>query len=177
MKLIKQLKDNPHEGIVKGDVRSVDEFSAATLIERGDAEAYDPDKAAAASTDEAREPAKYGGQEAETIDDIVDPEVARNRRTMTATIVGGPSGGAGATVAELADPAPATSDPSAPSGEGDTDPASTSTADPAQQSSSASTGGTSASPTGKAGKAGKGSEMAAPGLNPAGGDAGGGSTS
>lgn len=144
MKTIKVTKEIPGEGLTPGDVLSVDEFSAAALIERGDAEEYQPEGG--------------DGEHVETIDDIVDPDVARNRRQMTATIVGGPSNG-GAT---LPSPAPATTDPAAPAESPDP-----LTATPDAVSHSGST------PTGKAGKD-KGSELAAPGLNPAGGDAGGG---
>lgn len=77
MQLIKLLKDIPAEGFAEGDVISVDEFSAASLIKREFAQEYTtPD-----GTPE--------GKPVRTIDDIVDPEVARNRAQMTATIVGG----------------------------------------------------------------------------------------
>jgi hypothetical protein len=78
MKTVKLTKDIPGEGLSKGDVISVNPASAAVLIERKDAEAYETPKA----TD--------GSEAQKTIDDIVDPQVARNRRNMTATIVGGP---------------------------------------------------------------------------------------
>lgn len=88
MQAIKLTKDIPGDGLAKGDIVEVDAFSAAALIKRGDAEEYDPAKAAADTRAE-------GGEELSglTIDDIVDPQVARNRRTMTATIVGGPGTG------------------------------------------------------------------------------------
>jgi hypothetical protein len=156
MKLIQQVTANEAEGLAAGDVRSVDDRSAAILIDRGDAKPY--------------EPGEGEGERVETIDDIVDPEVARNRRTMTATIVGGPSTG-GPAAAPSSEPA--TSDPATPAtGDGDTDPSSTSTTEPGQQSTG--TAGTGGTPTGKAGKAGKGSELAPPGANPAGGVSGGG---
>lgn len=166
MQTVRLTEDIPADGLAKGDLLTVDAFSAAALIKSKRAEEYDPAKAAADNRAE-------GGEELSglTIDDIVDPEVARNRRTMTATIVGGPS--AGQSVSQLADPNPVASDPDAPSGDTDTDPASTSTNDPGEQSAgSAGTAGTAA---GKAGKAGKSSEVAPPGANPAGGASGGGS--
>jgi hypothetical protein len=81
---IKLTKDIPHEGLSKGDVINVDELSAKSLIDRKDAEEYTPPKA---SDKPKGERARYGGQEAETIDDIVDPE-ARGARIMTVRVVG-----------------------------------------------------------------------------------------
>lgn len=88
MQTIKLTKALAAEGLAEGDVLSVDEFSAAALIDRGDAEAYDPAAEAATTDSEPAEETKYGGQPAATIDDIVDPAVVRNKRVMTATIVG-----------------------------------------------------------------------------------------
>lgn len=151
MKTIRQLKDNAAEGLAKGDVRQVDDFSAKVLVDRGDAEEVKDDQQKPA---EPAEPVK-------TIDDIVDPQVARNRRQMVATIVGGPG-------------TPATSEP-ATDDEGhvdadaqpDTEAAGkTPTPTPTPQS------GAGSQNAGAAGKAG--SEVAPPGANPVGGASGGG---
>lgn len=79
MKTIKFTKGTEAEGRAEGDVVSVDERSAAAFIERGDAVPYDdvPEL-----------------DSVPTIDDIVDPGVARNRRHITAIVVGGPGVGA-----------------------------------------------------------------------------------
>ena len=136
MKTIRQLKDNAAEGLAKGDVRQVDDFSAKVLVDRGDAEEVKVDQT-------------QPGERVETIDDIVDPQVARNRRQMVATIVGGPG-------------TPATSEP-ATDDEGHVDDAGKT---PTPQS------GAGSQNAGAAGKAG--SEMAPPGANPVGGASGGG---
>lgn len=87
MKTIKLSQDIEHEGLVAGDVLSVDDNSAAALIRSGRADAYDPEKVSAADTPNAvPEPVvtTYGDQEdVRTIDDIRDPEAARNRRVMS----------------------------------------------------------------------------------------------
>ena len=66
MKLIELLEDIEHEGLVIGDVLRVDTLSAASLVDRGVAKLVDEAETAIAET-------------VETIDDIVDPEVAKLR--------------------------------------------------------------------------------------------------
>lgn len=87
MKTIKLSQDIEHEGLVAGDVLSVDDNSAAALIRSGRAEEYDPQKPPAADTTNVvpePEVTTYGDQEGvRTIDDIRDPEAARNRRVMS----------------------------------------------------------------------------------------------
>lgn len=142
MKTVKLTKDVEHEGRRKGDVVSYDELSAAALIKRGDAEEYEPDKADTA-------------ERVETIDDIVDPAVVRNKRVMTATVVGAADAGP-VRRAPDDDPADAPVEP---------DPL---TATPEQDVQS---------PTVKAANARRGrggSELAAPAADAAGGDASGG---
>lgn len=111
MQTIKLTQDIEHEGLAAGDVLSVDENSAAALVRRGAAEVYDP--AAPADVAEPQE-ATYGDQEGvRTIDDIRDPQAARNRRVMSFATVAAPDPGpAPATPAVApADPAPADPDP------------------------------------------------------------------
>lgn len=158
MKTVKLTQDLEHEGLCADDVLSVDDFSAASMIERGVAAEYD----AAADTDTttaAGEPARYGGQEARTIDDIRDPQAARNRRVMNFTTVAAPDPGpVSRTVAEAEstdvadtttgdDVTPEADTPPAPSPSGRNRPARGRSTDP---------------------------ELAAPAANAAGGDAGGG---
>jgi DNA helicase TIP49 (TBP-interacting protein) len=86
MKTIKLSQDIEHEGLVAGDVLSVDDNSAAALIRSGRAEAYDPQAPADDTANVVPEPkvTAYGDQEGvRTIDDIRDPEAARNRRVMS----------------------------------------------------------------------------------------------
>lgn len=105
MKTIKLTQDIEHEGLVAGDVLSVDDNSAAALVRRDLAEVYEP--AAAADAAEAKS-TTYGDQEGvRTIDDIRDPQAARNRRVMSFTTVAAPDPGpAASTTAEApAEPA------------------------------------------------------------------------
>lgn len=81
IKLTKDLTD----GLAEGDVLTVDGLSAAALIERGDATEHTP--GAASETDAEA-----------TIDDIEDPEVARNRRVMAFKTVAAPDPGPGTNV-------------------------------------------------------------------------------
>lgn len=85
MQLIKLTKAIEHEGLVVGDVLSVDERSAAHLIKEGEAEEYEP-KAA---------------DKVPTIDDI--PSTAKGRTAvMSAVRVGSPDPGpASKTVEEV----------------------------------------------------------------------------
>lgn len=116
MQTIKLTKDIEHEGLVAGDVLSVDENSAAALVRRGDAEVYDP--AAPDPGDDGTNVVEvtYGDQEGvRTIDDIRDPQAARNRRVMSFTTVAAPDPGpvsAAAVEAEqVAEPEPAPAEP------------------------------------------------------------------
>ncbi|AYB69358.1 hypothetical protein SEA_GRAVAILLIA_16 [Mycobacterium phage Gravaillia] len=91
MKTVKFVKDNPGEGLCAGDVLEVDDNSAAALIRRGEAEEYNPQ-----AVDDARvaEPRTFGDQEGvRTMDDIRDPQAARNRRVMSFTTVAAPDPG------------------------------------------------------------------------------------
>lgn len=152
MKQVKLTKALAGEGLAEGDVLSVDEFSAAALIKRGDAEEYVAEEAPADAAAPAEE-ATYGGQPAATIDDIVDPDVARNKRVMTATVVGGPA--TGGTVRRSPDANPADE----PTVEDDT-----AVQSPTVKAANAKRAkGASTNP-----------ELAAPAANAAGGDAGGG---
>lgn len=109
MKTIKLSQDIEHEGLVAGDVLSVDDNSAAALIRSGRAEVYDPQKPQAAdtTTNVVPEPevTTYGDQEGvRTIDDIRDPEAARNRRVMSfATVAAADHGPVAAEPAATAD--------------------------------------------------------------------------
>lgn len=143
MQTIKLTQDIEHEGLAAGDVLSVDENSAAALVRRGVAVAYDP----AAPADVAEpQGATYGDQEGvRTIDDIRDPQAARNRRVMSFATVAAP------------DPGPAPTTPAA----APADPAVTAAAEPEAKAPKRS-GRTSP-------------EQAAPDAQSAGGDAGGGS--
>lgn len=105
MKTIKLSQDIEHEGLVAGDVLSVDDNSAAALIRSGRAEEYDPQKPPAADTTNVvpePEVTTYGDQEGvRTIDDIRDPEAARNRRVMSfATVAAADHGPVAAETAE-----------------------------------------------------------------------------
>jgi hypothetical protein len=93
VKTVELLQDIPGDGLVKGDVIDVDHRSAEKLIASERAKEYQPPEGAA-------------GERVETIDDIVDPEVARNRRVMNATIVGGVDPGPVVTEVAPADPGP-----------------------------------------------------------------------
>jgi hypothetical protein len=110
MVTVKLTKDITHQGLSEGDVLSVDKFSAATLVERGDAVEYE----AAGVTERTSEPGRYGGQEAETIDDIHDPDVERDRRVQVVTRVGVADRGP-ALPPEPDDTAPVTEDTPTPS--------------------------------------------------------------
>lgn len=103
MKQVKLLQDRPEAGLVEGDIVSYDELSAASVIKRGIAEEYDPE-ADAAADGEAAETPTYGGQPAATIDDIVDPGVARQKGVMAFSVVAdtdpGPRKSPGVTAAE-----------------------------------------------------------------------------
>ena len=104
MQTIKLTQDIEHEGLAAGDVLEVDENSAAALVRRGVAVVYDP--AAAADVNEPVE-ATYGDQEGvRTIDDIRDPQAARNRRVMSFATVAAPDPGPAATAAAVAPAAP-----------------------------------------------------------------------
>lgn len=164
MQTIKLKKDIEHEGLVAGDVLSVDDDSAAALVRRGDAEPYEPDAPAASAardTEHEVKPTTYGAQDGvRTIDDIRDPQAARNRRVMSFTTVAAPDPGpVAATVdeAEQGDPAEPESDP-----------------EPAKASTAArgGRGGRNALnvPTSTS------TEQAAPDAQSAGGDAGGGNS-
>lgn len=180
MQTVRFTKDIPHEGLAEGDVLSVDEHSAAAYVERKDAELYDAaaeaakaaeERAAAGDADAPQKESRYGGQPARTIDDITDPQAARNRRVMNFTTVAqADPGPAAATIAEAesADPAAVTDDvvPDAD--------ASTSASDPAPTDPTPTPDTTTSSFSGATGGRGRGSRQAAPGANPAGGDAGGG---
>lgn len=74
MQTVKITKDIEHAGLHEGDLLSVDELSAAKLIERGDAEKLD-----AAETEAV--------ERVETIDDIVDPAARRHKAVMTVSQV------------------------------------------------------------------------------------------
>ncbi|WP_431231530.1 hypothetical protein ACQ856_18380 [Mycolicibacterium psychrotolerans] len=90
MKTIKFKQDVPHEGLAVGDVLEVDDNSAAALIRRDLAEEYNPASAAEAGTNVVEvQSGAYGTQDSgvRTIDDIVDPQAARNRRVMSFTTV------------------------------------------------------------------------------------------
>lgn len=105
MKQVKLLQDRPEAGLVKGDIVSYDELSAASVIERKIAEEYDPSKDADGDgVDDATEAPTYGGQKAATIDDIVDPGVARQKGVMSFSVVAdsdpGPHKSPGVTAAE-----------------------------------------------------------------------------
>lgn len=89
MKTVKLTQDLDYAGLAKGDILSVDELSAAGMIDRGVAEAYDAEEQA----QEAAPPVKYGGQESRTIDDIRDPEVTRMTGVQATTIVAAPDPG------------------------------------------------------------------------------------
>lgn len=173
MQTVKLTKDIPGDGLAEGDVISVDAFSAKALIERGDAAEYNPD-AEAATGDEPAEATTYGGQEARTIDDIVDPVAARNRRVMNVAVVGGPTDSG--VVRRSPDASPADAPVVA-----DVD--TTSPGDTATNDDTTTDGLTEVqSPTVKAAAAKRGKtsttstspEQAAPAANAAGGDAGGG---
>lgn len=119
MQTIKLTKDIEHEGLAAGDVLSVDENSAAALVRRGDAEVYDPaapDPGYDGTNVVEAEPTTYGDQEGvRTIDDIRDPQAARNRRVMSFATVAAPDPGpVSATAAEaeqVAEPEPAPAEP------------------------------------------------------------------
>ena len=117
MKTIKLSQDIEHEGLVAGDVLSVDDNSAAALIRSGRAEEYDPQKARSATADVAAEPSAttYGEQEGvRTIDDIKDPQAARNRRVMSfATVAAADHGPVAADPAAAEAPADADGEPDA----------------------------------------------------------------
>ncbi|ABW88411.1 tail assembly chaperone [Mycobacterium phage Evanesce] len=99
MKTVKFVKDNPGEGLCAGDVLEVDDNSAAALIRRGEAEEYNPQ---AVDAVRVAEPRTFGDQEGvRTMDDIRDPQAARNRRVMSFTTVAAPD--PGPAVAEAAD--------------------------------------------------------------------------
>lgn len=120
MQTIKLTQDIEHEGLAAGDVLSVDENSAAALVRRGAAELYDP--AAPADVAEPKE-ATYGDQAGvRTIDDIRDPQAARNRRVMSFTTVAAPD--PGPAPAAPADE-PSESEPVAPTPEPEPAPAKT----------------------------------------------------
>lgn len=155
MKTIKLTKTIEHEGLVEGDVISVDEFSAKALIDRQEAEAYEPEEGTAEA-----EPVR-------TIDDIVDPEVARNKRVMTATVVGAVDNGP---VRRSPDADPA-AEPEVVDGDADSLDADTSDVNVKATQKSSKRGGPS---TGNSGTKSTGPELAAPAANAAGGDAGGG---
>lgn len=86
MQTVKLTKDIEHSGLREGDLLAVDEFSAKALIARGDATEYKPQDATAELEAEG-ETASYGGQEAATIDDIVDPAARRHKAVMTVSQV------------------------------------------------------------------------------------------
>lgn len=91
MKTVRLTKDIEVEGLVVGDVMSVDELSAAAMVKRGVAEEYDAHAEEAQQATAAH--AEYGGKPAATIDDIHDPEAHRDRRVQTVVRVGGPDPG------------------------------------------------------------------------------------
>lgn len=116
MQTIKLTQDIEHEGLVAGDVLSVDENSAAALVRRGAAELYDPATPAAETNVIEASATVYGDQEGvRTIDDIRDPQAARNRRVMSFTTVAAPDPGpVSATAVEaeqVAEPEPAPAEP------------------------------------------------------------------
>lgn len=167
MQTIKLLKAIEAEGLSEGDVIAVDEFSAEALIKRGDAEEY--------------EAAQVAEERPRTIDDLVDPDVARNKRVMNATVVGGPADGPVYRSPDL--------DPSEPPTVADD--ATTAEAEAALVDAAAVVDGTGTEHTGtlptsstadapakntkaRGGKATTGTTTEASGAQPVGGDAGGG---
>lgn len=179
MTAIRFTQDIPGEGLVEGDIIDVDPFSAASLIDQGKAEEYKPEEAAA---DAELDTVRYGGQDVRTIDDIVDPDVARNRRVMTATIVGASDPGpttvevspdADPAEAPVPEPAAATVSP---------DPAAPATSDealptpPAAGPADVTEGNTKATRRGKTTTTDANASAEASAANAAGGDAGGDAT-
>lgn len=143
MQTIRLSKAIEGDGLAEGDTITVDELSAAKLIERGDATAIDDE------TDATGAPA----ERVETIDDIVDPGVARNRRQMAVNVVGGDA----RPVYRAPADAPVTPD--------------------ADTTTSASASGTTTASTTRANRrGGSTSELAASDAQSAGGDAGGGTS-
>lgn len=175
MKTIKLAQDIEHEGLVAGDVLSVDDNSAAALIRSGRAEAYDPQAPAADTTNVVPEPTSttYGDQEGvRTIDDIRDPEAARNRRVMSfATVAAADHGPVAAEPAaepeaEVVDGTGATHTGTLP----------TSASDAGEPADAPAEADTSKAGRPKPGRPGTTSAQAAPDAKSAGGDAGGGNS-
>lgn len=114
MKQIELTADIAHEGLVEGDVISVDALSAASLIKAGKAKEYEPPEAGAARQAGEEEPT-YGGQPAATIDDIVDPGVEAQRGVMTVSVVAAADHGRKAAPVTGAEQPPAEAEPAPPS--------------------------------------------------------------
>lgn len=176
MKTIKLLQDIEHEGLVEGDVLSVDDNSAAALIRSKRAEEYDPQAPAADTTNVVPEPAvtTYGDQEGvRTIDDIRDPEAARNRRVMSfATVAAADHGPVAAepaaVAAEVVDGTGASHTGTLPTSASDAD-------EPADAPAEADTSKAGRPKPGRPGTTTT-SAQAAPDAKSAGGDAGGGNS-
>ncbi|OCB44750.1 hypothetical protein A5721_18950 [Mycobacterium vulneris] len=183
MKTIKLSQDIEHEGLVAGDVLSVDDNSAAALIRSGRAEEYDPQKAPAADTTNVvpePEVTTYGNQEGvRTIDDIRDPEAARNRRVMSfATVAAADHGPVAAepTAATDVEPEAEAVDGAGATHTGTLPTSASNAGEPADAPAEADTSKATRPKPGRPGSTTTTSAQAAPDAKSAGGDAGGGNS-